>query len=189
MPSTGRLKAFKLLSDVERLLEGRRAATQPMQRIYGTAFLSEADLKAHLQRIEEAKKRDHRKVGKRAGPVHVPPVGARRDVLAEQGHDALQHARRTTCGSVLFPAGYVEVKTPLVFNKALWETSGHWQHYRENMFLIESEGEQMGMKAMNCPGHMLDVRAVRCAATATCRSGFTSRRRCTATKRLACSQG
>ena len=56
---------------------------------------------------------------------------------------------------VLFPAGYVEVKTPLVFNKALWETSGHWQHYRENMFLVESEGEEMGMKAMNCPGHML----------------------------------
>jgi threonyl-tRNA synthetase len=57
---------------------------------------------------------------------------------------------------VLFPAGYVELKTPLVFNKALWETSGHWQHYRENMFLIEGrEGEEMGMKAMNCPGHML----------------------------------
>ncbi len=58
--------------------------------------------------------------------------------------------------SVLFPAGYVEVKTPIVFNKALWETSGHWQHYRENMFLVESEdGEEMGLKAMNCPGHML----------------------------------
>ena len=56
---------------------------------------------------------------------------------------------------VLFPAGYVEVKAPLVFNKALWETSGHWQHYRQNMFLVEAEGEQMGMKAMNCPGHML----------------------------------
>jgi threonyl-tRNA synthetase len=56
---------------------------------------------------------------------------------------------------VLFPAGYVEVKTPLVFNKALWETSGHWQHYRQNMFLIESEEEQMALKAMNCPGHML----------------------------------
>ena len=56
---------------------------------------------------------------------------------------------------VLFPAGYVELKTPLVFNKALWETSGHWQHYRQNMFLIETEGEQMAMKAMNCPGHML----------------------------------
>src|SRR4030095_11316890 len=56
---------------------------------------------------------------------------------------------------VLFPAGYVEVKTPLVFNKALWETSGHWSHYRQNMFLIESEGEEMGVKAMNCPGHML----------------------------------
>ena len=56
---------------------------------------------------------------------------------------------------VLFPAGYVEVKTPLIFNKALWETSGHWQHYRQNMFLVESEDEQMGVKAMNCPGHML----------------------------------
>jgi threonyl-tRNA synthetase len=56
---------------------------------------------------------------------------------------------------VLFPAGYVELKTPLVFNKGLWETSGHWQHYRQNMILIESEGEQMAVKAMNCPGHML----------------------------------
>ena len=56
---------------------------------------------------------------------------------------------------VLIPAGYVEVKAPIVFNKALWETSGHWQHYRENMFLVESEGEQMGLKAMNCPGHFL----------------------------------
>ena len=56
---------------------------------------------------------------------------------------------------VLFPSGYVELKTPLIFNKALWETSGHWQHYRENMFLVESEHEQMGVKAMNCPGHML----------------------------------
>jgi threonyl-tRNA synthetase len=56
---------------------------------------------------------------------------------------------------VLFPAGYLEVKAPLIFNKALWETSGHWQHYRQNMFLVESEGEQMGVKAMNCPGHML----------------------------------
>ena len=56
---------------------------------------------------------------------------------------------------VLSPAGYVEVKTPIVFNKALWETSGHWQHYRENMFLVDSEGEQLGLKAMNCPGHFL----------------------------------
>ena len=56
---------------------------------------------------------------------------------------------------VLFPAGYTEVKTPLIFNKALWETSGHWQHYRQNMFLVESENVEMGVKAMNCPGHML----------------------------------
>ena len=56
---------------------------------------------------------------------------------------------------VLFPAGYVEVKTPLIYNKALWERSRHWQHYRQNMFLIESEGEQMSLKPMNCPGHFL----------------------------------
>ena len=56
---------------------------------------------------------------------------------------------------VLVPAGYAEVKAPIVFNKVLWETSGHWQHYRQNMFLVESEGETMGLKAMNCPGHML----------------------------------
>ena len=59
---------------------------------------------------------------------------------------------------VLFPAGYVEVKTPLVFNKALWERSGHWKHYRQNMFLVESEGETMSLKAMNCPGHFLTYR-------------------------------
>ena len=153
VPSTGRLKAFKLLNTSNAYWKGD-ARNQPMQRVYGTAFFSEADLKAHLQRIEEAKKRDHRKVGKDLGlfMFHKWAPGAtfwlaRGTVLWNTLADYMR--------SVLIPAGYVEVKAPIIFNKALWETSGHWQHYRENMFLVESEGEQMGLKAMNCPGHFL----------------------------------
>jgi threonyl-tRNA synthetase len=153
VPSTGRLKAFKLLTTSNAYWKGD-ASNQPMQRISGTAFLSEADLKAHLQRIEEAKKRDHRKVGKDLGLFIFHQWAPGATFWLSKG-TTLYNLLANYMREVLFPAGYVEVKTPLVFNKALWETSGHWQHYRENMFLIESEGEQMGMKAMNCPGHML----------------------------------
>jgi threonyl-tRNA synthetase len=154
VPSTGKLKAFKLLSTSNAYWKGD-ARNQPMQRIYGTAFLNEAELKAHLQRIEEAKKRDHRKLGKDLGlfTFHQWAPGA--TFWLAKG-TTLYNTLANYMREVLFPAGYVELKTPLVFNKALWETSGHWQHYRENMFLIEGrEGEEMGMKAMNCPGHML----------------------------------
>ncbi len=153
VPSTGRLKAFKLLTTSNAYWKGD-ASNQPMQRISGTAFLNEADLKAHLHRIEEAKKRDHRKVGKDLGLFIFHQWAPGATFWLSKG-TTLYNLLANYMREVLFPAGYVEVKTPLVFNKALWETSGHWQHYRENMFLIESEGEQMGMKAMNCPGHML----------------------------------
>jgi threonyl-tRNA synthetase len=153
VPSTGRLKAFKLLTTSNAYWKGD-ARNQPMQRISGTAFLSEAELKAHLQRIEEAKKRDHRKVGKDLGLFIFHPWAPGATFWLDKG-TTLYNLLANYMREVLFPAGYVEIKTPLVFNKALWETSGHWQHYRENMFLIESEGEQMAMKAMNCPGHML----------------------------------
>jgi threonyl-tRNA synthetase len=153
VPSTGRLKAFKLLTTSNAYWKGD-ARNQPMQRISGTAFLSEAELKAHLQRVEEAKKRDHRKVGKDLGLFIFHPWAPGATFWLDKG-TTLYNLLANYMREVLFPAGYVEVKTPLVFNKALWETSGHWQHYRENMFLIESEGEQMGMKAMNCPAHML----------------------------------
>jgi threonyl-tRNA synthetase len=153
VPSTGKLKAFKLLSTSNAYWKGD-ARNQPMQRVYGTAFFSEKDLQAHLTRIEEAKKRDHRKLGRELGLFffHQWAPGAafwlrKGTILYQQLADYMRQ--------VLYPAGYSEVKTPLVFNKALWETSGHWQHYRENMFLVESEDEQMGVKAMNCPGHML----------------------------------
>jgi threonyl-tRNA synthetase len=153
VPSTGRLKAFKLLSTSNAYWKGD-AHNQPMQRIYGTAFLAEAELKTHLQRLEEAKKRDHRRLGRELGLFMFHPWAPGSAFWLAKGttvYNLLANYMR----DVLFPAGYVEVKTPLIFNKALWETSGHWQHYRQNMFLVEAEGEQMGVKAMNCPGHML----------------------------------
>ena len=153
VPSTSRLKAFKLLTTSNAYWKGD-ARNQPMQRVYGTAFLSEADLKGHLTRIEEAKKRDHRKVGRDLGLFMFHPWAPGAAFWLGKG-TTLYHLLADYMRQVLYPAGYTEVKTPLVFNKALWETSGHWQHYRENMFLVESENEQMGVKAMNCPGHML----------------------------------
>ena len=153
VPSTGRLKAFKLLTTSNAYWKGD-ATGQPMQRIYGTAFRSEPDLKAHLQQLEEAKKRDHRKLGKDLGLFMFHPWAPGATFWLAKG-TVLWNTLADYMRGVLIPAGYVEVKAPIVFNKALWETSGHWAHYRQNMFLVESEQEQMGLKAMNCPGHFL----------------------------------
>ncbi|MDP1568586.1 MAG: threonine--tRNA ligase [Vicinamibacterales bacterium] len=154
VPSTSKLKTFKLLTTSNAYWKGD-AKNQPMQRVYGTAFLSQKELDAHLHRIEEAKKRDHRRVGKELGLFTFHPWAPGATFWLDKGttlYNTLAQYMRDT----LFPAGYVEIKTPLLFNKALWETSGHWSHYRQNMFLVESsDGEPMGMKAMNCPGHML----------------------------------
>src|SRR5829696_2397462 len=155
VPSTNKLKAFKLLNASNAYWKGD-ARNQPMQRIYGTAFLSEKDLQEHLHRLDEAKKRDHRKIGRdqKLFLFHQWAPGA--TFWLDKG-TTLYNTLAQYMRGLLFPAGYVEVKTPLVFNKALWETSGHWEHYRKNMFLVEGEGEneQMAMKAMNCPGHFL----------------------------------
>ena len=153
VPSTGRLKAFKLLSTSNAYWKGD-ARNQPMQRIYGTAFFSDKELQTYLHRLEEAKKRDHRKIGRdqKLFMFHQWAPGA--TFWLAKG-TVIYNTLADYMRSVLIPAGYVEVKAPIVFNKALWETSGHWQHYRQNMFLVETEGEQMGLKAMNCPGHFL----------------------------------
>lgn len=165
VPTAGRLKAFKLLTTSNAYWKGD-ARNQPMQRVYGTAFFKDEELKAHLTQIEEAKKRDHRKIGKDLGLFMFhqwAPGGAFWLGKGTLVYNLLANYMR----EVLFPAGYDEVKTPIIFNKALWETSGHWFHYRENMFLVESKdataqtaaGEHpapdMATKAMNCPGHML----------------------------------
>jgi threonyl-tRNA synthetase len=153
VPTTGKLKAFKLLNTSNAYWKGD-ARNQPMQRVYGTAFVSEKDLKAHLTQVEEAKKRDHRKLGRELGlfTFHQWAPGAA--FWLGKG-TTLYNTLANYMRDVLFPAGYVEVKTPLVYNKALWERSGHWAFYQPNMFLIESEGETMSMKPMNCPGHFL----------------------------------
>ena len=124
VPSTGRLKAFKLLNTSNAYWKGD-AHNQPMQRIYGTAFFSEKELKDHLTQIEEAKKRDHRKLGRDLGlfTFHQWAPGAA--FWLDKG-TTLYNGLANYMRGVLFPAGYVEVKTPLIFNKALWETSGHW---------------------------------------------------------------
>ena len=125
-----------------------------MQRISGTAFVSEKELQTHLHRIEEAKKRDHRKLGRELGlfMFHAWAPGA---AFWFSKGTTLYNTLANYMREVLFPAGYVEVKSPLIYNKALWERSGHWKHYRQHMFLIESEGETMSLKPMNCPGHFL----------------------------------
>jgi len=162
VPSTGKLKGFKLLSTSNAYWKGD-ARNQPMQRIYGIAFFSDKELKAHLTQIEEAKKRDHRKLGRELGLFTFHPWAPGAAFWMDKGttvYNILANYMR----EVLFPAGYVEVKTPLVYNKALWERSGHWKHYRQNMLLIDpglngpagdNAGEMMSLKPMNCPGHFL----------------------------------
>ena len=153
VPSVGRLSNFKLLSTSNAYWKGD-AKNQPMQRIYGTAFFTKAQLEEYLRRIEEAKKRDHRRLGRELGLFQFHPWAPGAAFWLGKG-TTVYNTIANYMRDVLLPNGYVELKTPLVFNKALWETSGHWEHYRDNMFLVESEGEQMGLKAMNCPGHML----------------------------------
>jgi threonyl-tRNA synthetase len=154
VPSTGRLKGFKLLNTSNAYWKGD-AKNQPMQRIYGTAFFSDKDLQAHLQRMEEAKKRDHRKLGRELG-LFISHAWAPGATFWLGKGTTLYNTLADYMRGVLFPAGYREVKTPIIYNKALWETSGHWSFYRENMFLVRSsDDEEMALKAMNCPGHFL----------------------------------
>jgi threonyl-tRNA synthetase len=155
VPSTGRLKAFKILNASNAYWKGD-ARNQPMQRIYGTAFLSEKDLQEHLHRLEEAKKRDHRKIGRDQKLFMFHHWAPGSPFWLDKGTTLYNLLAQYMRGIVL-PAGFVEVKAPIVFNKGLWETSGHWQHYRQNMFQVSGadEGEEMALKAMNCPGHML----------------------------------
>lgn len=153
VPSSGTLKAFRVLTSSNAYWKGD-VKNQPMQRIYGTAFFTNKALQEHLTRLEEAKKRDHRKLGRDLGlfTFHKWAPGA----AFWLGHGTtLWNLLADYMRSMLFPAGYVELRTPLVYNKQLWVTSGHWEHYEENMLLVESEGETYSLKPMNCPGHML----------------------------------
>ncbi|KIL41885.1 threonine--tRNA ligase [Gordoniibacillus kamchatkensis] len=153
VPSTGRIKAFKLLSVAGAYWRGD-ANNKMLQRIYGTAFPGKAQLDEHLAMLEEAKKRDHRKLGKELGlfmfseeapgmPFYLPNGFIIRNEL-ETFERELQAAR-----------GYSEVRTPFIYNQRLWEQSGHWDHYHENMYFTDVDGTPFALKPMNCPGHML----------------------------------
>jgi threonyl-tRNA synthetase len=153
VPSSGSLKAFKVLHSSNAYWKGD-AKNQPMQRIYGTAFFNDQALKQYLTRLEEAKKRDHRKLGRELGLFTFHPWAPGAAFWLAHG-TTLWNLLAEYMRSTLFPSGYVELRTPLVYNKKLWETSGHWEHYAENMLQLESEGETFSLKPMNCPGHML----------------------------------
>jgi threonyl-tRNA synthetase len=154
LPSTKHVgKAFKLTKLAGAYWRGDQNNAQ-LQRIYGTAWASEADLEAYLTRIEEAEKRDHRKLGKSLGLFHMQEEGRGMVFWHPKGWKLWQtleaYMRRQ-----LDRAGYIEVKTPQVLDKNFWEKSGHWDKYRANMFVCETvEGEVLSLKPMNCPGHV-----------------------------------
>jgi threonyl-tRNA synthetase len=155
VPSTGRLKHFKLLSAAGAYWRGD-SRRQMLQRIYGTAWFRREDLEAHLHRLEEARKRDHRKLGRELDLFLFHPFAPGAPFWTERGttlYNVLNEYMRE-----LQRDGYQEIKTPLLYNKGLWEISGHWGKYRENMFLVHNTetGEQdMSLKPMNCPSHHL----------------------------------
>ncbi len=150
-PSTATVGAFKLGSVAGAYWRGDSSRTM-LTRIYGTAFFSKAELAQHLERIEQAKARDHRKLGRELGLFTFSDVspGAAFWLPAGTGiFNALVRLSRQMGRT----RGYSEVKTPQIFDAELWKTSGHWGKYRQNMFTVEVEDREMGVKPMNCPGH------------------------------------
>ena len=150
-PSTKTVGAFKLTSVAGAYWRGDSARTM-LTRIYGTAFFTKAELGEHLERIEQAKARDHRKLGRELGLFtfsDVLPGAAFWQPAGTSVFNALVALSREM-GS---QRGYSEVKTPQIYDAELWKTSGHWGKYRENMFTVEVEEREMGVKPMNCPGH------------------------------------
>ena len=150
-PSTGRIKAFKLLSQAGAYWRGD-SDRQMLTRIYGTAFHSRKDLNAHLERLEQARARDHRRLGPQLGLFTFSEVSPGSAFWLPRG-TAVWNALLARMRGLITERGYTEIKTPLLYDSSLWETSGHWGKYRENMFVTSSEDKPMGLKPMNCPGH------------------------------------
>lgn len=152
VPSTSKIKVFKLMKIAGAYWRGD-SKNEMLQRVYGTAWISNEDQKNYLQCLEEAEKRDHRKLGKQLdlfhtqeeapGMVYWHPKGW---VIWQQIEQYMRH--------ILAGNGYVEIRTPQVLDRSLWESSGHWENFRENMFITESENRHYAIKPMNCPGHV-----------------------------------
>ncbi|MFL5845497.1 MAG: threonine--tRNA ligase [Solirubrobacteraceae bacterium] len=150
-PSTGSIGAFKLQSLAGAYWRGD-SDRQQLTRVYGTAFLDKKELAAHLERLEEAKKRDHRVVGPQLGLFTFSPMSPGAAFWLPKG-TALFNQLVALNRRMQAERGYVEVKTPQIYDSALFETSGHWGKYKENIFTIEYEDREFGVKPMNCPGH------------------------------------
>lgn len=159
VPRTGNAKHFKLMKVAGAYWLGD-AKNKQLQRVYGTVWPTREALDQYLFRLEEAKKRDHRTVGRQMGLFMTHEFAPGATFWLPKG-EVLYHTLSEAMRTLLLAEGYVAVKTPMLFEKSLWECSGHWAHYRENMFKVEKheEGEEAGrtyaLKPMNCPSHML----------------------------------
>ena len=151
--STGRFKNAKLMSVAGAYWRGSEK-NKMLQRIYGTAFEKKADLDAYLTMLEEAKKRDHRKLGKELGLFTILDEGPGFPFFLPKGM-ALKNELISYWREVHKRYGYVEIATPMILNRRLWETSGHWFHYKDNMYTTVIDDEDYAIKPMNCPGGML----------------------------------
>ncbi|PLC07102.1 threonine--tRNA ligase [Variovorax sp. RO1] len=163
VPNTRFLKVFKLTKLAGAYWRGD-AKNEQLQRIYGTAWADKKQLDQYIQRIEEAEKRDHRKLGKELDLFHIDEVAPGVVFWHPKGWALWQQVEQYMRG-IYRDTGYWEVKGPQILDKSLWEKTGHWQNYRDNMFTTESEKREYALKPMNCPGHVLifksDLRSYR----------------------------
>jgi len=163
VPNTRFLKVFKLTKLAGAYWRGD-AKNEQLQRIYGTAWADKKQLDQYIQRIEEAEKRDHRKLGRELDLFHIDEVAPGVVFWHPKGWALWQEVEQYM-RKVYRDTGYQEVKGPQILDKSLWEKTGHWQNYRENMFVTESEKREYALKPMNCPGHIMifksDLRSYR----------------------------
>jgi threonyl-tRNA synthetase len=153
VPSTGKLKHFKLMKVAGAYWRGDHR-NEMLQRVYGTAWASKEDLQRYLTMLEEAEKRDHRKLGRELDLYHIDDVAPGVVFWHPKGW-AIWQVVEQYMRQVYRDTGYQEVKGPQILDRSLWEKTGHWQNYRENMFTTESEKRDYALKPMNCPGHVL----------------------------------
>ncbi|AVP98126.1 threonine--tRNA ligase [Ahniella affigens] len=152
VPNTGKLRAFKLMKLAGAYWRGD-AKNEMLQRVYGTAWLNDKDLKAYLTQLEEAEKRDHRKLGKQLHLFHMQDEAPGLVFWHPKGWSIWQ-AVEQYMRRVYKKSGYQEVRCPQILDVSLWQRSGHWDNYKENMFITESEKRTYAVKPMNCPGHI-----------------------------------
>ena len=153
MPSTGRLKVFKLTSIAGAYWRGD-TKNKMLTRIYGTAFEKKSELDEYLQRLEEAKRRDHRKLGKELDLFDIFDEGPGFPFFFPKGM-VLRNTLEDFWRAEHVKAGYKEIKTPMILNQELWHRSGHWDHYKDNMYVVKIDDADYAIKPMNCPGGML----------------------------------